>query len=271
MGYGDELMAAGQAQRVYEADPSRRVAICDRVGDVRWHPVWEHNPIVARPEEVAAGEPVHRIRNGVGCRPYIRSLTVESGLRCTDWRARDHRPVLHLTDEERKRGRRDLARAMKRTRRPVVILEPSIKAQSSPNKQWGAERYAAVVAACSEIQFVQMLHEGIDPIAGVATVWTASFREACAVLAAADGYLGPEGGLHHAAAALNVAAVVLFGGFISPETTGYPDHVNLADTGPGSPCGCWKPCPHCRAAMDRISVDAVMAAVRHRLAMERAA
>ena len=271
MGFGDELMAAGHAQGVYDADPFRRVAICDRVGDVRWHPVWEHNPILARPEEVAAGESVHRIRNGVGCRPYIRSLTVESGLRCTDWRARDHRPVLHLTEDERQHGVAALARATRGTRRPVVIVEPSIKAQSSQNKQWGLDRYAAVVEACRDIRFVQMLHEGIEPIQGVRTVWTASFREACAVLAAADGYLGPEGGLHHAAAALRVPAVVIFGGFISPETTGYPDHVNLADTEPGSPCGRWKPCPHCREAMDRITVDAVLAAIRHSLSMERAA
>ena len=37
-----------------------------------------------------------------------------------------------------------------------------------------------------------------------------------------------EGGLHHAAAALGMPAVVLFGGMISPRNTGYDVHVNLA-------------------------------------------
>jgi len=36
-----------------------------------------------------------------------------------------------------------------------------------------------------------------------------------------------EGGISHIAAALNVPAVVLFGGFSDPEWTGYPDHVNI--------------------------------------------
>ncbi|MFH1718524.1 MAG: glycosyltransferase family 9 protein [Planctomycetota bacterium] len=36
-----------------------------------------------------------------------------------------------------------------------------------------------------------------------------------------------EGGISHIAAALNIPAVVIFGGFSDPEWTGYPDHVNI--------------------------------------------
>jgi hypothetical protein len=65
--------------------------------------------------------------------------------------------------------------------------------------------------------------------------------------------------LHHAAAALGVPAVVIFGGFISPAVTGYAAHANIF-TGDDLGCGNINPCPHCRAAMERISVDQVYGA-----------
>lgn len=264
MGYGDELMAAGQAQAVYTANPSQRVAICERNGEVRWHAVWRHNPIIATPKEVAAGEPVQRIRNGIGCRPYIKSLTVEDGLSCTDWKAREHRPVLHLSAEEVAVGKAAVRRV--RNRKPLIVIEPTLKPDCNQNKQWPVDRYTAVVKALSEFRFLQMMHEGAKAISGVVTLWTGSFRDACAVLAHADGYLGPEGGLHHACAALGIPAVVIFGGFISPDVTGYPEHINIADEEDGSPCGQWKRCEHCREAQARITVERVIDAVRQMVA-----
>jgi hypothetical protein len=52
--------------------------------------------------------------------------------------------------------------------------------------------------------------------------------------------------------------VVLFGGFIPPQVTGYPGHVNL--TGGAVACGSLQRCSHCQAAMNAISVDEVHAA-----------
>lgn len=48
-----------------------------------------------------------------------------------------------------------------------------------------------------------------------------------------------EGGISHLAKALNIPAVVIFGGFASPEWSGYPEHVNLTaekGTCPYMPC-----------------------------------
>jgi hypothetical protein len=44
-----------------------------------------------------------------------------------------------------------------------------------------------------------------------------------------------EGGMHHAAAAVGVPAVVLFGGFIPPEIMGYKGQISL--TGGATACG----------------------------------
>ena len=77
----------------------------------------------------------------------------------------------------------------------------------------------------------------------------------------------PEGGLHHGAAALGVKAVVLFGGFIPPEVTGYPQcgHINL--TGGALACGSIHKCEHCVVAMNSITVDEVLDSAHSLLAM----
>lgn len=262
MGMGDELMAAGQAQRVYDADPSRRVAICDAAGRPRWHELWEGNPIIATPAQVAAGEPVHRIRNAIGCRPYIRyPFTHQTGWTFTDWRASDHVGRLYLTEAELSDGR-----ALAASIGPFVVVEPSPIKTSNANKAWGFDRFRTLVTACPEVRFVQLQHPEAIHLPGVTVVSVRTFRQACGVLAAAAAYVGPEGGLHHACAVLGAPAVVIFGGCCSVSTTGYPQHVNIADDGPGTPCGRWLRCSHCEAAMARITVDRVSGALRTLLA-----
>lgn len=257
MGYGDEIMAAGHAQLVYDADPSKRVAICDRHGEPRWHPLWDGNPILATPTDVQRGEAVHRVHNAIGCRPYIRyPFTHDTGLRFTTWRAQDHPGRVYLTAEERARGARLRALAG-----PYVVIEPSVGRKSNQNKAWPFDRFQSVVTACPDVRFVQMRHPDTRPLAGPQAVVTKDFRDACAVLSAAEAYVGPEGGLHHAAAALGIPAVVVFGGCVDVRATGYPQHINLVDDGPETPCGRYHPCAHCRRAMERIQPAAVVSAI----------
>lgn len=265
MGWGDEIMAAGEAQRVHDADPQKRkVAICDRNGVVRTNPIWEGNPIIATPADVAAGVHVQRIKNAASARPYLKSLSSAHGAVFTDWKASEHVGRIYLTKEERQAG--ELLRAMIG---PYVVVEPSAKPLGCVNKQWGRERYQAVVTACPDVVWLQMIYDGLPALQGARSVDTKTFRQACGILASARAYLGPEGGLHHAAAVLRIPAVVIFGGYISPKTTGYPWQVNIADDGPGSPCGTWRQCAHCRQVMDRIRPDYVTALLRDVLEAQR--
>jgi ADP-heptose:LPS heptosyltransferase len=119
-----------------------------------------------------------------------------------------------------------------------VVIEPHIKRgrDGAANKDWGWQRYADVVARLPDIRWLQMGDRYSRPLPGVEFVPTATFRQACAILARARAYLGPEGGLHHACAALCVPAVVIFGGYVSPAVTGYEGHVNLF-SGRGLGCG----------------------------------
>ena len=75
--------------------------------------------------------------------------------------------------------------------------------------------------------------------------------------------MGTDGGLHHAAAALGKKAVVVWGGLVGPNTLGYDTQTNLCKA--SSFCGSITPCLHCRQALDAITPDMVVEAIRKNL------
>lgn len=258
MGMGDEIMAAGlAAQKAREAGGP--VAILDRQGRPRWSDVWKGNPDVATPEEFLAKKAKASIVCGPYARPYIeRWETWSSKARCvfSSWQARSAPGRIYLTPSELQ-----LAEETKKKLGHYIIVEPAL-VNSNPNKEWGVEKYQEVLRRFPDEQFVQM-----GPAAparlleGAYWVQTSTYRDACAVLSAARAALLPEGGLHHAAAALGVPAVVIFGGHTHPDSTGYDGHINLVSDIPETPCGRYAPCPHCREAMDSICVITVVDAL----------
>lgn len=144
---------------------------------------------------------------------------------------------------------------------PLVVVEPNLPTfkAASVNKKWADDRYRIVakelkLRGCDVVQFS---HGGKVVLSHARQIATPNFRTALAVLERAALYIGPEGGLHHGAAAVSVAAVVLFGGFIPPSVTGYATHTNLTG-GATEACGSLKACPHCRAALDNILTGDVL-------------
>lgn len=142
-----------------------------------------------------------------------------------------------------------------------VVIEPNVPWQKSvaPNKDWGEEKYqklAQMLMRDDRFQIVQFKHKNSRRILrGATMIEFHKFREAIATLSLARLYIGPEGGMHHAAAAVGIPAVVLMGGFIPPQVVGYDGHVNL--TGGAEACGSIQTCAHCQKAMERISVAEV--------------
>ena len=207
MGYGDELMAMGEAESIRRATGAR-VLIVDQNGAPRWSPVWENHPAVARSEKE-----LHRARltNCPGHRPYIKEWVTADGAAMaiySDWRSRDNLGHLVLSPAET-----DLGLELRSKIGPFIVIEPHVRKNASPNKDWGFDRYQELVRKLPDLRFVQ-LGEDSRPLEGVLRVRTASFRDACGVLAQAEAYVGPEGGMHHAAAALRRPAAVIFGSFI---------------------------------------------------------
>lgn len=142
----------------------------------------------------------------------------------------------------------------------AVLIEPHVKRTfSADNKDWGFERWQQLVDRVP-LRFVQCLHDGLPALERVDVIETTSFEHAVSVLAASRGIVLCAGGLHHAAAALGKPAVVIFGGHAPPEVLGYDSHLNLDAPDPEA-LGWRANHPACRAAMQRISVERVAAAV----------
>ena len=266
MGIGDEIMAAAEARRAYAGEPT---LIVDKNGAPRWHSVWRGVPHVLPPGRATAGSP--RLLNAAGARPYIdyaamkrrdgprydpRNLD-QSWIWKQGWRpAKGH---IHLSDEERERARVRLE-PHRHAGRSIYILEPSLKPKASPNKQWGHDRWQALVQHLYGAVLLQVGAECAVKLQGTQFIGTPDFHAAAALLEASDGYIGPDGALHHAAAALGVPAVVIWGGYSSPDNLGYDGHKNLTG-GVTAACGSRRHCNHCAAAMTAITPDQVAAAI----------
>ena len=243
MGWGDEIIVTGQARAL--PNDGAPVIVLDRLGRIRWHEAWRNHPRIVHLWD--GRSPVHRIVNGPGLRPYIAE---KYELR---WGWKDYTCVpgeIHFTEGER-------------IHRPpvtpdMIALEPNIKPRAPVNKDWGWERWQALADMMRRVGLhpVQFGPVGTRTLRDVPLLITGSFRLACAGLARCRAAVLPEGGLHHAAAALGVRAVVIYGGFISPRQTGYTLHKNLF-TG-GDPCGHRVACPHCMKAMAAIEPEMVL-------------
>lgn len=251
MGYGDVLMAAGQAQTVFDQQPSAGpVTICDGSGRPRWHFLWSGNPAVRVP---SPGDPPYRapfILSGNGCLPYLQyPYSIHTGWRfSTTWRARDHRGRLYLTADELARGQ-----AVRKDIGPFILVEPP-STRRAPNRRGPLDHWLSLTGKFAPnfpYRFAQLWHGHAAELPTTVKLIHADFRDACAILSAAAALVTVEGGLAHAAAALHVPTVVLWGGCVSADVLGYPEQVNLVDPDPRTPCGSLAVCDHCTQAWRR--------------------
>ncbi|AXQ69203.1 hypothetical protein HOU02_gp522 [Caulobacter phage CcrBL9] len=272
MGIGDKMMAIGDAWKLHQEDPlKRKVAIGDgQIVDPTDNDLLWGLDFVARAGQTNKDTPW--VISHPGTRPYIdyramRRELIRQGRRPFKhkklaamlgkfiWNM-DYRPTpapIRLTTDEEM----IVARWAKE---PFVAIEPYIKASAPVAKQWPIEYMTETVKRLRKegIKVVQISAGGQPIIPGAVMAATRSYREALAVLKAASLYVGPEGGLHHGSAAMGTKAVVMFGGYISPLTTGYDFHVNLTG-GAYEPCGHRDGvCPHCVEAMAQITPDLVI-------------
>jgi hypothetical protein len=259
MGIGDQIMASGMAKGA--SSRGKRIAFGEN-GRIIWDQhsamIFRGNPNIAPPGTEQSSD--------LEWIPYFKGHRLYNHREGDRWVWNlDFHAIpgeIWLSREEKTFARGVLGR------RDFIVIEPNVPAFKSValNKQWPVDRYAEVAARLrSEGRDVVQFHSGNGGfrIPGVRTVKTPTFRLAAAVLARAALYIGAEGGLHHAAAALNIPGVVLFGGFIPPSVTGYDSHTNL--TGGAEACGSLLTCKHCKLAMEAISTSDVLRAAHSHL------
>ncbi len=227
---------------MYARKPTPVLVVNDR-DRPQWVDLFEGNPkIIRRPKPGC-----QRLLNASGHRPYIESKTAA---RWT-WRPFVPEPgEIYFTPAEL---------AFAEPYRGLVMIEPNGKKIGHSNKQWIWQRWQQL-ADRKIARMVQCSGTGSGFLTGVKNVATPSFRHAAAVLSVCKAFVGTEGGLHHAAAAVGVPAVVLWSEFIDPSITGYKMQTNIRHE--GKACGMRIDCPSCRKSMEAITVDEVAQALR---------
>jgi hypothetical protein len=236
VGFGDEILATGMARGAKAR--GKRIAFGDgkRIIFSPWSSkIFRHNPNIAWPGDESAAD-IEWIAHYKGKRLY--NSVAPGGTRWL-WNM-DFAPTageLFFSEEE--------LRFAESFAPGFVVIEPNVPWHKTvaPNKDWGALKYEAVAsefAARGHTVFQFWYEAARVKLASAMQVNAPTFRHALAVLSRAALYIGPEGGLHHGAAAVGIPAVVLFGGFIPPSVTGYATHTNL--TAGSSACGKFNRC-----------------------------
>lgn len=264
MGYGDEIMASWYARGA--AARGVRVAFGDG-RQSRWHrfayEIHKNNPNVAAPG-FEKHYKIEWVKNWAGERPYALHDRVND--KWIYYPGYNNRPgEIYFTRQEFEKAAT--------FGRDFIIMEPNVPKfkSSSVNKDWGKTKYQEVADRLIKAghQIVQPIYEGTPhwpgfKLRGARHINTPRFRQTLGLIQQAKMYIGPEGGMHHAAAALGKPAVVIFGGFILPDITGYDSHINIS-RGTKS-CGNFREiCKHCREAMNSITVDEVHVAAEQLL------
>lgn len=252
-------MATADARRAHEKHGVRVV-----FGDgIRWFwsEVFENNPIIAKKPELTPGEQFAWVRNFPQERPYIAEIIPNRFIYRQDYRVTPGE--IFLTEEEKK------------PHGDYIVVEPNTKNEmTGPNKRWAWDNWVKLLRQIDgEVVQLgppgetrgQVYYPGARILKGARHIPTKRFRDALGWLAGARLLVSTDGALHHAAAALGVPAVVLWGGAASPKNLGYDSHINIWHG--DEPCGTVnKKCAHCEAAMAKITVDEVAKAIREALA-----
>jgi hypothetical protein len=250
VGIGDQLMATGMARGA--ARRGKRIAFGDghRI-------IWDKNSLEIFRKNKNIAIPGSERDPDIEWIPFYRGHRIYNRQEGNRWVWNmDFRPQpgqLYFSKHET-----DFADKL---RPGFVLIEPNVPwwKTVAVNKDWGRAKYQAVAEALKATGHrVAQFSFGKVRLSGVEIIYAESFRHAAAALAKAKFAVLPEGGLHHAAAAVNLKAAVIFGGFIPPSVTGYDFHINL--TGGAEACGSIHTCAHCRAALDAIQVKDVLAA-----------
>jgi len=249
MGIGDDIIATSFAVGVSE----RLVAFGDGK-KIIWGPysemVFRHNPKIARPGQEQLKN-LKWVPYYKGHRIYNKSVNDhwEWNLEFKVKRGELFFSADEIYDQDEK----------------LILIEPNLPNKTnSLNKEWPLDRWRLLTNELGHRGWKvrQFGYGGKNRV--VTEVITSTFRQAAGRLLSARLAILPEGGLHHAAAAVGTPAVVLFGGFAPPVVLGYDTHVNLVGTGLIA-CGSFRRCSHCIAAMNSITVDDVLEATERLL------
>jgi len=118
-----------------------------------------------------------------------------------------------------------------------ISICPSGKQDFCANrKEWGIDNFQKVVNAFSDMKFVQIGGKETPLLENVIDKRGLPIRKSAGIIKQSLFFLGLEGGLMHLANAVHTPAIIIYGGFILPESSAYPENITIYNKVDCSPC-----------------------------------
>lgn len=170
-----------------------------------------------------------------------------------------NRPAIFLTASELSKHKLPISN------KPWIAIQSTGNSKWTDNKNWGMQKFASVVKMLSDwYSFVQIGDDGEPELEGVLNLTgKLKLREVFLVLKECNSFVGQVGFLMHAAAAVEVPSVIIYGGFEAPWQSGYAQNVNLYSSVPCAPCWLESKCPHEKMCMEMIQPAQVVQSLLH--------
>lgn len=162
-------------------------------------------------------------------------------------------PKIFLSEEEKTK------RLLPESKKPWVAIQSTGLSIWTDNKNWGVENFRSVARSLEKDFSVVQLGAISDPSLGVNLEWQGRLpiRDVFVVLRECKLFIGQEGFLMHAAAAVDLTSVIVYGGFLAPWQTGYELNANLYSNIECAPCWLETQCPYDKKCMRLITPEQV--------------
>jgi ADP-heptose:LPS heptosyltransferase len=249
-GLGDNLLLSCLAREVKRADPGRRVLV-----ETAWPDLFRNNPNVDAvfTRKVSPRYLKIRYRVGPGTREHlidqmVRQLPVPvtAWERTVDLFLPPHAAVPGLPSR-------------------FIAVNPAGKRGHAANrKEWGVENFAALRARLAHVPFVQVGDPAAPLLPDTADHRGRPVLESAYIISRSATGVFLEGGMMHLAEAVRKPSVIVYGGMIRPEVSGYDRHENIATAPECGPCfTSYAAMAECDSmiCMKEISVERVIQAV----------
>lgn len=278
---GDTIMVTGLARELKRVDENIRIAIASRRPEIfannpnidenrGWH-LWRSGYTVqAGYHRNDLGGDLHAVE--IQWNSLWKELK-EAGYNTPENsppKIEQVHPEIHLTEAELEAGR-ELGKRAGDPERPLVLISSGGKLKPTHNREWGQANYQTVVEALApHVRLMQIGGEEPLTVDGkkLHDVGMLPIRETAALFAACDAMLVQEGGLMHVARAVDAPTVVIFGGYVLPQQTGYRGQVNLWAKPECSPCILTpENCPHLKCMVEinpRLVLRCIVELIRQR-------
>jgi ADP-heptose:LPS heptosyltransferase len=223
---GDNLLLTALLPGLREKKPEHKVVV-----ETPRPEIFLHNPYVAwvTTKHLKTTrrhiKPKYRVLDGTE-KSFIEQMRAYIG-----WEGRAV-PQLYLSEAEKRKARQ-------RFPFPYFAIAPTGKSGFSANrKEWGIDNFQHLLGMLADLDLraVQVGLAGDPLLAHVEDARGLSLRETAAVIDHAELFLGLEGGLMHLAKSVGKPSVIIYGGYIRPQISGYADNLNIYQAVHCSPC-----------------------------------